>query len=689
MGLFLASRGLAQEPENTWPRELSDEYSNIVIYQPQIESFAGNKLESRAAISVKTKDQQQPLFGAVWFECQISTDTDTRMVYLERVRVSAAKFPDVEESKVTQLSKLLEKEIPEWNLVLSLDQLLTSMEAIDARAGGDRGLKNDPPEIIFVDFPAVLILIDGDPILTDLEDTDLKVVANTAFFIIQDPSSKRYYLKGGETWYVTDDLFGEWQPTKTFPSSVDAVVEQVDAEVESQEAEATKEGEAPPDGDVGDSPVPQVIVRTQPAELVETDGEPNLAPLADTDLLYVTNTENDIAYDLPSQTYYVLLSGRWYKSKSLRDGDWSFAPQEELPVAFESIPADSDMSQVRVNVAGTQEAKEAVLENQIPQTAEVARKTATLTVTYDGDPQFDKCAENVAYAVNTDKTVLLINGQYYCCDQAIWFVSNRPDGGWEVATEVPKEVQDIPPDCPAYNVKYVYIFDSTPEVVYVGYTPAYYGSYIHGGVVVWGTGWWYRPWYGSVYYPRPYTWGFHVHYNPVTGWGFSWGVSYGWLHISYGRPWYGGWWGPAGYHHGYRHGYHRGYHHGYHRGARAGFRAGYRAGQRQPHANIYRNPKTGVKRTGGKPSTRQTAAPRPSTAQVQKPAASKKPNNMYADRSGNVYRNQGGNNWQKQNNRSGGYSAQKPPQSVQRDYNARQRSTQRAPQARSRGGRRR
>jgi len=53
---------------------------------------------------------------------------------------------------------------------------------------------------------------------------------------------------------------------------------------------------------------------------------------------------------------------------------------------------------------------------------------------------------------------------------------------------VPDDVQDIPPDNPHYNVKYVYIYDSTPDVSYVGYTPAYMGSYVYGPCVVYGTG---------------------------------------------------------------------------------------------------------------------------------------------------------------------------------------------------------
>ncbi len=72
-------------------------------------------------------------------------------------------------------------------------------------------------------------------------------------------------------------------------------------------------------------------------------------------------------------------------------------------------------------------------------------------------------------------------------------------------------MDDIPPSCPVYNVRYVYIFDATPEVIYMGYLPGYVGCYPYYGTVVYGTGHHYAPWRGrSHYYTRPATWGFHA-----------------------------------------------------------------------------------------------------------------------------------------------------------------------------------
>ena len=96
----------------------------------------------------------------------------------------------------------------------------------------------------------------------------------------------------------------------------------------------------------------------------------------------------------------------------------------------------------------------------------------------------------------------------------------------------------------------------------MGYTPGYLNSYVYGPTVVYGTGYYYQPWYGAYYYPRPWSWGFNFGYTPYFGWGFGWGYSAGWFSIGfgfgygygygYGYGGYGyggcGWWGPAFYH---------------------------------------------------------------------------------------------------------------------------------------------
>ncbi len=390
---------------------------------------------------------------------------------------------------------------------------------------------------------------------------------------------------------------------------------------------------------------------------------------------------------------------------------------DELPASFADLPADSEVGDVRAFVAGTEEATEAVLDAQIPQTAKVKRGVSELAVTYDGEPQFEKIeGTQLAYAVNTPYAVIKDGEKYFACDAGVWYVADGPNGPWKVATERPEGVENIPPDCPVYNVKYVYIYETTPEVVYVGYTPSYTGTYVYNTTIVYGTGFWYPGWYGRVYYPRPATWGFHVRWNPWTGWSFGLTYSNGWFTFGIGfggwNRWYGGWWGP-GLYHGYWRGYHRGYYHGwnhgFHRGVHAGYRAGSRAGLRAGYrqGNLYND----FKRPGVSSPERRpggaAATPQARPGDRPRPTRDRK-NDVYADRNGNVYQRNRDGSWEglapqdrqaRDRSDSTRDRASQPwdrsgidsgtRNQLNRDYNARQRGTQRANQyqrSRSAGG---
>ena len=675
----------------SWPREIIVGSDTVVLYQPQLESFEKNIIEGRMAISMLTQSQGM-LFGAVWFQAKVNTDLDERLVELEEMKITQTSFPDVEEDKAAKFIKELERAIEGPSEVMSLDRILASLERVEQEQDLSAQFKNDPPEIYYRESPSVLILIDGDPIFQDTDDSGIQYVVNTPYFIVKDTKTQKLYIEGGDFWYTSDEILGDWSNTTQIPGNIKRMAEQVVQKDSVMSDSLIAELTEPPG----------LIVVTRPSELILVDGTPDYKTIEGTSLLYVYNTESDIVMDINSQQHFVLLSGRWYATKTLQDGDWSFIEPGDLPDDFSMIPAESDMGNVRTSVPGTEEAKAAVLEQTIPQTATVDR-TTTVEVSFDGNPEFKKIdGSEVSYAENSDKTVLLIKNKYYCVDDGIWFESDKATGPYAVCVNRPDEVDDIPPESPVYNVKYVYIYDSTPDVVYVGYTPGYTCSYIYGGVVVYGTGWWYYPWYRTVYYPRPATWGFRVHYNPWTGWGFSFGMSWGWFSVGFhsGHP---GWWGPRGYRYGYRHGFHHGYRHGYRHGYHAGMRAGYRAGYRagQGSNNIYRNRASGVRSTGtiaraNQPanarnraavSDRAGAANRASNVnrgnissnQADRSTARTQPstrqNNVYTDRSGNVYRRDNSGNIQQRNNgqwNAGSGNRAGTQQQINQQYQSRQ-----------------
>jgi len=507
-----------------WPQEISGEEGTIVVYQPQPDSLEGNVLKGRAAIALELKNREEPIFGAMWFSARIETDLDADTATVLDLKVESVTWPDSKDAGEQLFTTMVEGAMPEAGFEISMDELSASLATAEVERESLEQIKNDPPVIVFREDLAVLLLFDGEPKFSPIENSPYERALNTPFAVARNTKTKMNYLSSGTYWYEARDPLGPWSVTQNPPADLVENTPEPDTD------------EVPPE-----SP-PAIVTATQPTELIVSDGSPNWTSLAGGELLYVKNTETPWLRELATNNMYVLLSGRWFRSKST-DGPWTFVRADELPDSFRDIPPASDIGGLRTSVAGTEEAEQAMLDAAIPQTAAIKRAEATLTVEYDGDPKFEKVTGTaVSYAVNTGAQVLEIDGKYYAVDNGVWFTSGSATGPWVVADEIPDDqIQQIPPSSPVYNTTYVQIYESTPEVVYVGYRPGYLWSFPYYGVPIYGTGWYYPPYWGRWYYPRPPTWGFHVGYNPWTGWNF--GVSWGYGFMRFGVSWGGGWGG--------------------------------------------------------------------------------------------------------------------------------------------------
>jgi hypothetical protein len=267
-----------------------------------------------------------------------------------------------------------------------------------------------------------------------------------------------------------------------------------------------------------------VLVSFQPGELILLRGEPNyLSVPATTTLLWVSNTDSDVFRMGKTGAIYYLVAGRWFSAPDFT-GPWTFATPS-LPEEFKKIPLEHDRSRVLASVPGTDQAAEAVLIAQVPQTARVSKKqTKAPDVAFQGDPQFTPIEKTtVQRAVNTDKDVFLIDGKYYMCYQGVWFVGAAATGPWEVASSVPQQIYQIPASSPSHHVTYVTVEDDDDdEWVTFAAAAGYTGMMVAWGCTVWGTGYYYPPYYGyggyyPYYYPYMGSYGYSAWYNPWTG----------------------------------------------------------------------------------------------------------------------------------------------------------------------------
>ncbi|MFT5702153.1 MAG: hypothetical protein ACI8ZB_005064 [Desulforhopalus sp.] len=639
-----------------WPRDVKVDSGTITVYQPQVDSLKGDTLTGRAAVAFHAKAGGEPVFGATWFTGKVNIDRDERTVTYRSLEMTEVRFPEGSEQAGIELTEVIKKSFESWNLTSSLDSLMTSLAASDSEAEAASELKNNPPAIVYRDHPALLVTIDGKEQLQTIENTHYESVMNTPYPLVRNTEDGAFHLNAAEgVWYISKSVDGPW----TY--NTDPLLDLV-AMVEQRKEGDSSATDGSTDGDVKITfdNAPEIVVVHEPTELVVSEGKAAFAPLTG-DLLAMSNTDTSVFMDVKEQKYYMVISGRWYQAPSM-EATWSYIESDGLPLSFAEIPDDSQYADVKAYVAGTDEAREAIVDAQIPQTAAVKRENVDIKVIYDGTPKFEKVdGTSLQFAVNCSETIIKADSSYYLVKEAVWYLSMAPEGPWEVSDHAPPGIDGTKPSSPVYNTKYVYVYDSTPEVVYVGYTPGYMCSYVYGPTIVYGTGWYYRPWITPhYYYPRHATWGFSVNYNPWSGWGFGLSWNSGPFHFGFytgggwhRRPWYGPrLYGPGGYRPGI---------HNYRRGnVNIGNTININRNRNFSGNNLYRNNNhlanikntTNVKNIDrSKVSNKMANINKGSVnkANLQNKAANIKQNgranNVFTDKKGNIYRNDKGN-WQ-------------------------------------------
>ncbi|HEV3469665.1 MAG TPA: hypothetical protein VG148_10115 [Pyrinomonadaceae bacterium] len=539
-----------------WPRKFASGPNSFSVYQPQVERWEGNRFEARAAVAVAEGQTNQTAYGVIWFAARTEVDKVNRLVTMTDFRITKVNFPTAPD-RAARYQELLQQRVPAAGQLIALDRLLSDMalaRAEDRDAGHQ--LRNDPPQIFFSTRPAILVLIDGAPVLRPVAGTGLRRVINTRVLLVRDEAEGKFYLHLMDGWLEADSVEGPWAVARQTPDGLKQALQSAGAGRQVDLLDGSAAGAASPKPSVKEAAaadaVPTVYVSTEPAELLQAHGELQAAAVGGTSLLYVVNTENDIFLDTSTGAHYVLISGRWFRAPSLK-GPWEYVPGAGLPADFARIPPAHPKADVLVSVPGTPQAREALIANQIPQTATIARGATRLTVVYDGRPQF-KAIEGtpLLYAVNTPTPVIAVEGRgYFAVQDGVWFVAAAPEGPWAVADSVPAVVYTIPPSSPVHYVTYVKVYGATPEAVYVGYTPGYYGTVVSSEkVVVYGAGWTYPPYIGAYWYGVPWTYGYGVGFawSVTGGWALAYGVGYAWSDYYYPAPWYGSvTWGRAGY----------------------------------------------------------------------------------------------------------------------------------------------
>jgi len=667
-GVIIGAQAAVEPPVGTnadtgWPRTVQLKTGIATWFQPQIETWPGQKnIVAYSAVAYQMTGAKEPALGTIKIEGPTTVSVDERLVAME-LRITEYNFKTLTPDQVKALVAEVQAR-PQNERVIDLDRVLAYVSNSQLQVRNVEDIKADPPKIFWAQAPAILMNIDGDPIWSPIEGIDLQYALNTNWDLFEHIPSKTLYLRDNESWLKATTVAGPWTAvTDKLPESFS----KLPANDNWKDVKAAVPGKK-----LSGKNVPKVFVSTDPAELIVLQGAASYLKVAGAPtLLWVNNTEADLFRMGQTGDYYFLVAGRWFKARTL-DGPWTFATPS-LPDDFKQIPLEHERSRVLASVPGTRQATEAVLLASIPRTARVNRKQLMAPdVMYDGAPQFKSIegSKNVQQAVNTDKDIVKFGDIYYMCFQGVWFMSKAATGPWEVASTIPQEIYSIPASSSIHNVTYVTVVedDDDDEWVTFAYVAAYTGLMIGWGCAVWGSGWYYPPYYryGGAYYGYGHTYGMGAWYNPHTG-------AYGRGYAAYGP--YGGVGMGSSYNP--RTGT-------YARGAAAygpyGSRAAGEAynprtgayGQTRQGSNVYgnwgttsvqrgdqwaqtahrQNYQTGTTTTGARTSNGGAAVQRTGPGGNSTTVGRTAGGDVYAGRDGNVYRQNGSGGWE-QNSGSG------------------------------------
>ena len=513
-----------------WPRAYTTPSGGkTLVYQPQVASWDGQRhMVAYAAVAYEATGATKPALGSLKLEADTKVALSERLVNFSDLKITESNFPTLPKEQMREVVTEIQDAIPLDDRVIALDRVLASVDRSQIIPKETKGVKAEPPAIFFSKKAAVLVNIDGDPIWSPIKENDLKFAVNTNWDLFHHEPTKLYYLLSEQSWLQAGDVKGPWTAAVKLPESF----QKLPNDDNWKEAKAALPGKK-----LSADKVPQVFVSTAPAEMILLVGEPKYEAVSGTPLVWVSNTESDVFRAGKTGAVYYLVAGRWFSAPDFT-GPWTFASLQ-LPADFQKIPLEHPRSRVLASVPGTQQAAEGVLLAQVPQTARVNKKELKAPeVSYAGDPKFEKVeSTKVERAVNTDKSIIKVGDMYYMCYEGVWFMGSSPTGPWTVASKVPGEIYEIPISSPAHTVTYVTVEDDDDEWATFATAAMYTGVMVAWGCAVWGSGWYYPPYYGGFYggYPmyRGYypTYGYGAYYNP-------WSGAYGRGAVAYGP--YGG-----------------------------------------------------------------------------------------------------------------------------------------------------
>ncbi len=480
-----APEAAAPASTGAWPQTVTDGDRSFLVFAPQFDSYAGyvaGLTHAVRRIRAGATGTDPADFGSMSVVAQVSPGADDGELELGAFQVQSMSFGGVPASQEEVAA--IHRAIGSRAILITRRALVHDMQVENARAAGAPGLGDFVPTFRVERRRATLVSVDGDPVWKTLGDTQWRQVVNTPFLLLQAQDGSFVTRLGSSQWVGSAELGDGYAPVSAPPASVIAAI-----------------GSAPPppvaanppsgsSGAFGSGPpaaMPAVVVVTEPTVLLSINGEPTLADVAP-GVQWVFNARCMILRTADPAAWWTLASGRWFSAPAL-EGPWTRVAPAALPVSFAKLPGGRIFESAKASVPRTPESVVAVAAAQEERTVQIQRATARCGVSWRGRPMWRAINGTLMRgSVNASQPVIECDRAYYCCDNAVWFRADDPQGPWNLCDLLPDAISTIQAFSPYYPLTAVDVVGSTDDAVTFAYSPAYLGTYVDGGTVVFGSG---------------------------------------------------------------------------------------------------------------------------------------------------------------------------------------------------------
>ena len=168
-----------------WPKVIDRDGNHIIVYQPQLKSWEKYRtLVADTAISITPAGGKQ-ILGVISWRANTLANVSERTVYVSGIEVLSSRFPTLDPQHEAEMQQKISHVYPTMTFNVSLNHMIASLEKAKEPFNA-AAVSTQVPTIFASTTPAIVLMVDGKPVLVPIEGTNLKYVVNANWDLFYD-----------------------------------------------------------------------------------------------------------------------------------------------------------------------------------------------------------------------------------------------------------------------------------------------------------------------------------------------------------------------------------------------------------------------------------------------------------------------------------------------------------------------